>query len=208
MRMPRLFSAGLVIAMAAGCSERPVQTAGADAGFAAELELAIGAALAGEGTSVLSPLELTRSDGAGEAPVVAPAGIAAVRPPLRAGPALLGRPVEAVAGAAATPAADPEPTLVADEAAGEPGDGLAAADRGRPRAGIRPRIIIRGGVLDGDDCKIHLGGRDGIVAGLGPAGAMINDRVPPGIGIGARGSPGGGLPAHPRPGGGFAGGIR
>jgi hypothetical protein len=87
----------------------------------------------------------------------------------------------------------PEGATVPRDGRGEPEGRGGADDDGwdgrRPGSGRGPVIIIRGGVGERDPCAIHFPGRGGIGIGgvifggggrgrLGPAGALINERVP------------------------------
>lgn len=60
-----------------------------------------------------------------------------------------------------------------DETADDQAPGIGDDDAFRPR----PGVIIRGGVTEGDDCKLHMPHNGGIMAPP-RAGALINERGP------------------------------
>lgn len=222
MRARKVNAAGVVVLVAAGCSNPAADPASIDDSLLAELVPAISPA-GQPGEMVLSPLELTRSREPGEAPRAASAPRTDARVATEAAPAeRLGEPVSAAADEPMAAEVEPVIAIAAMDDAGADETGSAGVDGPEANPGPRPRIIIRGGVSVYDDCKKHLPGIRGLAGTLGTVGVMINDRTPPVIGRGAERYPpdvrapttraggfrgNGGSPTFGGHGG-FAGGIR
>jgi hypothetical protein len=84
---------------------------------------------------------------------------------------------DAAAAAAAAATAEPAIAAGAGQAAGPADTGSGDVAAVEPRAGRRPGVIIRGGVIEDDDCALHLPRGGGVMA-IPPPDALVNDRAP------------------------------
>jgi hypothetical protein len=215
MRARNVFAPIVVMAAVVSACSNPSSdvSRAADSDFAAELDLALfaGTGSADPSLAVVSDLELARPDEPGGSPAVAPARRESM-PAAQAARsvALLGQPLP-LAEAVEAPSA-PAISVVLVGAVDEAADGGSDhGDHGATEArspGRNPgTIIIRGGVSDTDNCKLHIPGHGGGDP-RGTIGVLINDQVPYGIGRGNTTYAGRGRTSAPRLGGGFPGGIR
>lgn len=213
MRARNLFAAGLITAIAACSGSSEESTPAAESDVLSELELGyFDAAVDGSAANpVLSPLELGTP--------AAPEGTTSSAPVARAPSPADGQAVARFASlesrvamaepALAAPVEESEiagPVTVPDR--GATGHGAHEGEDHRPLAGVRPGIIIRGGLSGRDPCAIHLPGAGRPGGLLGGVGVAINDRAPRGVGIGGVSYPNRGGSAAPRRGSSFPGGIR